>query len=154
MCAVARQLTNCHRQLPAIRFILERPRSVYVVRRGMINQRRVASRSPARSLVASISLTIGELGRNIAVRTVRAWSRSVSLNAGLFLPFPQVVYRCGINVHFLRSRAWKIPRPVRRAPDSAAFLTISFLRFAALIRSMRTEAKMRGTLFATPRRTD
>jgi len=44
VCAVARQLTNCHRQLLAIRFIPERPRSVYVVRRGMINQRRVASR--------------------------------------------------------------------------------------------------------------
>lgn len=71
--AVARQLTNCHRQLQAIHFILERPRSVYVVRRGMINQRRVASRlapltlhpcPPVRSVV-SIASTIGEHGRNV-----------------------------------------------------------------------------------------
>lgn len=67
--AAARQFTNCHRQLQAIRFIPERPRSVYVVRRGMINQRRVASHPcpPARSWT-SIASTIGELRPRVPQR--------------------------------------------------------------------------------------
>lgn len=143
MCAVARQLTNCHRQLPAIRFIPERPRSVYVVRRGMINQRRVASRRVGFARWPSIASTIGELGRNMAVR--RRVSRSVSWTLVLFLPSfslprSQVVYRAGINVHFLRARAWKISyaaRRIRRGIFNDQLSSVS----RALIRSMGTDGK-------------
>jgi len=127
VCAVARQLTNCHRQLLAIRFIPERPRSVYVVRRGMINQRRVASRRIrvasrrvasrrvesgllARSLVASIASTIGKLGRNMAVRPASYPERHV----GLFLPLslfpgPKLFIAVGLMSTFCEHEKFRGP---------------------------------------------
>lgn len=117
MRAVARQLTNCHRQLPAIRFIPARPRSVYVVRRGMINQRRIAPHPSARSLARLWRVSRVDdrrkPSRNVVTRLCHAACVPQRSECQLVrflplsLPVSQVVYRSGINVLFLRSASMK-----------------------------------------------